>query len=249
MVTNEPNGPDCGGESHSGLSRRRFVQAAGVAAVGATAALGAGPVTTSEAAESPPTTGQQALGILLAGNRRWASGRARHPHQSIARREALARGQSPFAVVFSCIDSRVPPEIVFDRGLGDMFAVRTGAQTVDPVPLGSVEFGAEESATRLVLVLGHQRCGAVIAAIEAIQHNGGHAPGHIQALVNALKPAYRVAVEEPGDLVDNMVRAQTRLTVALLKNDPVMAEHVQSGTLLIVGGYYSLDTGLVQIIA
>ena len=203
----------------------------------------------SEAAESRPTTGQQALDLLLAGNRRWVTGRVRHPHQSIKRRMSLTHSQSPFAVVFSCIDSRVPPELVFDRGLGDIFVIRTGAQTVDDVPLGSVEYGPEENGTPLIFVLGHQSCGAVKAAIDAIQHNHGHAPGHIQAIVNALKPAYNVAIHQSGDLVDNMVRAQTRLTVALLKRDKVLAERVHAGELMIVGGRYSLDTGGVEIIA
>jgi carbonic anhydrase len=160
----------------------------------------------------------------------------------------LTQSQSPFAVVFSCIDSRVPPELVFDRGLGDIFVIRTGAQTVNDVTLGSVEFGPEETGTPLIIVLGHQRCGAVIAAIHAIQ-NHGHAPGHIQAVVDALKPAYNVAIHQSGDLVDNMVRAQTKLTVALLKSDPALAERVQAGELMIVGGRYSLETGRVEIIA
>ncbi len=230
------------------LSRRRFIRNAGVAGLGATAGVAVGPVAVSEATESRPTTGQHALGLLLAGNRRWVTGRVRHPHQSIRRRMSLTQSQSPFAVVFSCIDSRVPPELVFDRGLGDMFVIRTGAQTVDDVTLGSVEFGPEENGTPLILVLGHQRCGAVIAAINAIQ-NHGHAPGHIQAVVDALKPAYNVAIHQSGDLVDNMVRAQTKLTVALLKSDPVLAERVHAGELMIVGGRYSLDTGGVEIIA
>ena len=234
--------------SPSYLSRRHFIRNAGVAGLGATAGIAVAPVAVSEATESRPTTGQHALGLLLAGNRRWVTGQVRHPHQSIKRRMSLAQSQSPFAVVFSCIDSRVPPELVFDRGLGDMFVIRTGAQTVDDVTLGSVEFGPEENGTPLILVLGHQRCGAVIAAINAIQ-NHGHAPGHIQAVVDALKPAYNVAIHQSGDLVDNMVRAQTKLTVALLKSDPVLAERVHAGELMIVGGRYSLDTGGVEIIA
>jgi carbonic anhydrase len=230
------------------LSRRHFIRNAGVAGLGATAAVAVGPVAVSEATESRPKTGQQALGLLLAGNRRWVTGRVRHPHQSIRRRMSLTQSQSPFAVVFSCIDSRVPPELVFDRGLGDVFVIRTGAQTVDDVALGSVEFGPEETGTPLILVLGHQRCGAVIAAIDVIQ-NHGHAPGHIQAVVDALRPAYNVAIHQSGDLVDNMVRAQTKLTVALFKRDPVLAERVHAGELMIVGGRYGLDTGGVEIIA
>jgi carbonic anhydrase len=239
------------------LSRRRLIRLAGLAG-------GAGLVTThappaaavaapaAEAdtlAESRPANPREALQLLLAGNRRWVSGCARHPHQSIARRQTVATGQSPFAVVFSCIDSRVPPELVFDRGLGDVFVVRTGAQSVDDIALGSVEFGPAEFGTQLIVVLGHQRCGAVTATIEAIRHGGGQAPGHIQAVVNALRPAYQVAVAMPGDLVDNMVRAQTKLTVARLTADPLLAERIRAGALMVVGGRYDLDTGRVDLVA
>jgi carbonic anhydrase len=156
----------------------------------------------------------------------------------------------PFATVISCIDSRVPPELVFDRGLGDMFVVRTGAQALDErVVLGSIEFGPVNYASaRLMLVLGHQRCGAVEAAIKVIE-SGGRAPGHIQAVVNALRPAYRVAARQHGDLLDNMIRAQTRLAVQRLKLDRPLRKLIESEGLVIVGGHYLLDSGAVQLIA
>jgi carbonic anhydrase len=235
------------------LSRRHLIRLAGLAggaglsttlAPPAFAAVAADPST-----ETRPASPREALAVLLAGNQRWVSGRVRHPHQSIARREAVAALQAPFAVVFSCIDSRVPPELVFDRGLGDIFVVRTGGQSVDDVTLGSVELGPEEFNTGLIVVLGHERCGAVAATIEAIDENGGRAPGHVQAVVNALRPAYDVAVRQPGDLVDNMVRAQTSLTVTRLKADPLLAGRVRAGALLVVGGRYDLDSGRVDLIA
>lgn len=192
----------------------------------------------------------EALRLLMEGNERWASGNAIHPHQSVEWREHVADHQEPFAAVVSCIDSRVPPEIVFDRGLGDMFTVRTGAQTLDQgVVLGSIEFGPVlYRPTRLVFVLGHHRCGAVIAAIDSIE-SGEPAPGHIGAVVDALKPAYAVAKPLPGDLVENMIRAQIRLTVDELKHDKVLADLIASDGLEVVGGYYSLDTGIVTLIA
>jgi carbonic anhydrase len=154
--------------------------------------------------------------------------------------------QSPFATVICCIDSRVPPEVVFDAGLGDLFAIRTGAQTLDEqVVLGSIEFGpVNYSTAKLMFVLGHQDCGAVSAAIKVIE-SGGRAPGHIQAVVDALRPAYRIAKPQPGHLLDNMIRAQTRLTVQRLRRDPVLRKL----DLLIVGGRYDLYAGLVEIIA
>jgi carbonic anhydrase len=218
------------------LTRRAFVRAAGVAGLGLTGVV-ASPATTPAAPTTDP------LGQLLAGNRRWAAGRPRHPHTSVARRAQVARGQDPFAVVFTCIDSRVPPELVFDRGLGDLFVVRTGAHVVDDAVLGSLEFGPAELGTPLVFVLGHERCGAVIAAIEAFEHHGGRAPGHIQAVVDALEPAYRAAAGRPGDPVENTVRAQTQLTVARLRHDSLLQD-VQ-----VVGGRYDLDTGRVELVA
>jgi carbonic anhydrase len=221
------------------LSRRTLMRTAGVVAGLGAAGVAAGPAH----AEPAPRDGHAALYLLLAGNRRWMRGTPVHPNQSVQRREQVAGGQSPFAVVFSCIDSRVPPEVVFDRGLGDLFVVRTGAHAVDDVTLGSVEFGPAELGTPLVLVLGHERCGAVIATIEAFAHHGGTAPGHIQAVVHALEPAYRAAVGRPGDLVENTVRAQTRLTVDRLRADPLLADRV------VIGGRYDLDTGRVDVVA
>ncbi|GII25109.1 carbonic anhydrase [Planosporangium mesophilum] len=241
------------------LSRRRLLRLAGLSGgAGLAAALtppaAATPATSTTAAtetitEPWPAGPRDALALLLEGNRRWVSGCPRHPHQSIARREAVAAGQSPFAVVFSCIDSRVPPELVFDRGLGDLFVVRTGGQSVDDVVLGSIEFGPAEFDTGLIMVLGHTRCGAVAATIEAVEDHAGRAPGHIQAVVDALRPAYEIAVRQPGDVVDNTVRAQTALTVARLKADDQLADRARAGALVVVGGRYDLDSGRVELVA
>jgi carbonic anhydrase len=237
------------------VSRRRFLRSAGIGAAVMVAdpvaalALAAEPL--PEAASTPQQglTPRQAFNLLIAGNRRWVSGRATHPHQSVKRRRALRHAQHPFATIFSCIDSRVPPEVVFDRGIGDLAVIRTGAQVLDEgVVFGSIQFGPGHLGTPLLLVMGHQRCGAVSAAIHAIEH-GGTAPGHIQSIVDALRPAYRVAVKQAGDLVDNMVRAQTKLTVERLKHDALIEEFIARGALEVAGGYYSLDTGAVSIIA
>lgn len=193
---------------------------------------------------------REALALLLAGNERWAAGRAEHPRQSPAWREHVAPRQDPFGVVVSCVDSRVPPELVFDCGLGEIFVIRTGAQVLDRrIVLGSVEFGpVNYAATRLILVLGHSGCGAVSAAISVLS-SGGKAPGHLQAVVDALRPAYRAALGQPGDLMDNMVRAQTRLAVDRLRRDRSLRELIAGDGLLIAGGHYDLYTGQVTIIA
>jgi carbonic anhydrase len=229
------------------MSRRSFAAMAGGAGLLA-AGLASGDATDALAASadeaSRPIGPKAALRLLMAGNLRWVRGTARHPRQSPKWRRFLADHQNPFATVVSCIDSRVPPEIVFDCGLGEMFVIRTGAQTLDDqVVLGSIEFGpAFFASARLMFVLGHQGCGAVEKAIGVIR-SGGRAPGHIQAVVDALRPAYYVAKPQPGCLVDNMVRAQIRLTVQRLKADPLL------GNQLIVGGYYAMASGAVDIIA
>ena len=193
---------------------------------------------------------REALRLLMEGNQRWVRGRLEHPHQSAERRREVAAHQDPLALVFSCIDSRVPPEIVFESGIGDLFVFRTGAEAMDnQVVLGSVEFGPNGyESSRLIFVLGHERCGAVTAAIAAIE-SGEPAPGHIQAVVDALRPAYDVAVGQPGDMVENMVRAQVRLDVAELKADPLIARLIADHGLLVVGGQYDLTSGAVEIIA
>jgi carbonic anhydrase len=231
------------------LSRRGFLTSSGVGVAAAIGAAGAVDALASPEARGAAQSPRQALKLLLDGNRRWVTGKVTHPHQSVARRRALRHVQHPFATVFSCIDSRVPPELAFDRGIGDLAVIRTGAHVLDAgVVFGSVEFTPDHLHTPLILVMGHQRCGAVEAAIHTIQ-SGGKAPGHIQAIVDALRPAYHVAVKQPGDLLDNMVRAQTRLTVKRVRRDPLISEFIMRGELAVVGGYYSLDSGAVSIIA
>lgn len=239
---------------HASLSRRGFVTAAGSTGVAALAGSALGGAAAAQAdevsAEQYPASQAAALRLLMQGNDRWARGTPRHPHQSVAWRRHVAGGQKPFATVLSCIDSRVPPEIVFDRGLGDLFVIRTGAQTLDDlVVLGSVEFGPNGfPSSRLILVLGHSSCGAITAAISAIQ-SGRRAPGHIQAVVDALRPAYHVAVRQPGELEHNMNLAQTRLTVQRLKRVPLLRRLIVTDGLKIVGGHYKLETGRVKLIA
>lgn len=200
--------------------------------------------------EVEPSDPQDVLKLLLDGNRRWAEGRLEHPHQSVQRRHQVADHQDPLAVIFTCIDSRVPPEIIFDRGIGDLFVIRTGAQALDDqVVLGSVEFGPNGyGPSRPIVVLGHERCGAIMAAIAFIT-SGNRAPGHLQAEVEALRPAYHAAAAMTGDLVENMVRAQVRLTVDRLKADPLIAALMREHGLPVVGGRYDLTSGLVEMIA
>jgi carbonic anhydrase len=198
-------------------------------------------------ASRKPGAARKALERLAEGNRRFVTGEMIHPHQDVERRLKVVAGQKPFAQVFSCIDSRVPPEVVFDQGLGDLFVIRTGAQTLDELVQGSVEFGPLKYGTPLVVVMGHQHCGAVAAAVESLGHGTDLGP-RLNRIVTALKPAYDAAKASgvPEDeLVDATIRQQTALTVKALEADQRLTPLISQGRLLIEGAYYSLDTGKV----
>ncbi|MEU8616018.1 carbonic anhydrase, partial [Actinoplanes sp. NPDC048791] len=189
-----------------------------------------------------------ALARLLAGNRRFVSGHARHPHQTLADLHEVAAGQHPFAITIGCADSRVSPEFLFDQGLGDLFDNRVAGNIVDDLLLGSIEFAVEEFGSPLVVVLGHERCGAVTATIDAIESGAG-APGHIGTIVDALRPIVEPELSRPGDVVDNAVRANIRAQAAqLTARSELLAEHVRAGELRIVGARYDLDTGRVALV-
>ena len=146
------------------------------------------------------------------------------------------------------MDSRVPPELVFDQGLGDLFVVRTAGQVIDNVVLGSLEYAVEEG-VKLVMVLGHQSCGAVKATIQVLQTNG-HADGQIETLVEAIKPAVIAAQSQPGDLLDNSVRANVMLEVEYLKSSSQIISHaLDGGAIKLVGARYDLESGAVSVIS
>ena len=189
-------------------------------------------------------TPDQALQMLVTGNRRYVSGQALHPNQSAERRQALVSGQQPFAAVLACADSRVPPEVFCDQGLGDLFVVRNAGNVVDDVVLGSLEYAVEHLGAPLVAVIGHTRCGAITAAVQ-----GGHAPGHSASVVDRLKPAVAAASGEAGNAVLNAVVANVRQAVAALKAcEPILAEAARIGRLQVAGGVYHLDTGELELI-
>lgn len=228
------------------MVNRRALLLSGITLV-AVAACERGSTTAVTTESSPGHT--DPLEALKAGNARFAGGQMTHPHQSPSRRAELAGDQDPMAIVFSCIDSRVPPEIVFDQGLGDLFVVRTGAQDYDALIEGSIEYGAVMDHTPLMVVLGHQRCGAVTAAVKSLeQHNP--APARLADVVEALKPAYLRAKQARqnslDDLIEGTIRAQIQLTVNALRADPPLASNTERNELRIVGAYYTLDTGVVS---
>jgi carbonic anhydrase len=185
-----------------------------------------------------------ALGRLLEGNARFVTSGAGHPRQDAERRELLAGGQAPFAIIVSCSDSRVPPEVVFDQGLGDLFVIRVAGNVVDDLELASIEYAAEHLGTKLVMILGHERCGAVTAAVQ-----GGHLPGHLPALMEALRPAVDARREAHGDPVEGAMLANVELTAARVRgSEPILAGLAAAGELKVVGARYDLDTGVVEVI-
>jgi carbonic anhydrase len=178
----------------------------------------------------------------MAGNERYVADKPIHGSTHAARRGQVAQSQSPIAIIVSCADSRVGPEIVFDQDLGDIFVVRSAGNVVDDVQLGSIEYAVEHLHSSLIMVVGHERCGAVKAAVE-----GGHAPGHLGAFLHHIEPAVETTKGMAGDKVDNAVAENVRNVVKQLKAaGPVVAEAVNSGKIMVVGARYDLDTGRVE---
>jgi len=202
-------------------------------------------------------TALQALEQLRLGNRRFVSG---DPHlatlTSQARRVELANGQAPFAVILGCSDSRVPVEIVFDHGLGDLFVIRVAGNIVAPSLVGSVEFAAERFGTRLVVVLGHSRCGVVTATLEELQRPTTptltNQSRNVYSIVERIRPAVEGLLEtdlrhDPEALVHHAIRANIRASANHLRHGSQIIEQlIQSDGLLVVGAEYSLETGEVE---
>ena len=201
----------------------------------------------ASAEEKNGITGAEAMQKLLEGNARYVSGNVSHQDQYVVeRRSELISSQHPFAIVVGCSDSRVPPEAVFDQGLGDIFVVRTAGQVLDNASLGSIEYAVEHLGVPLVVVLGHDSCGAVTAAVK-----GGEAPGHLESLVESIQPAVDEAkkLNNEGELLNNSIDDNIKNIQKDLKSaEPILSEKVQKGELKVVGARYHLDTGVVQII-
>jgi len=195
--------------------------------------------------DQPSVAPAEAISKLKEGNGRYTSGNLQHPGQTTERRSELTKSQHPFAVIVSCSDSRVPPEIVFDQGLGDLFIFRVAGNVIDDHGLGSIEYAVDHLNVRLIVVLGHQSCGAVQAAKETIAAKG-KAPGHIESLVTAIKPAVEATAK---DDLDTTIKANVKHVVqALRSSTPILKAKVDSGELRVVGGYYSLDSGAVTFL-
>ncbi len=230
-------------------SRRAFVRRA----CWATASLGAG-VTALPlfAADTGKTslTADQALAKLKQGNADFLDNRPKAPLQDQRRRLEIARGQTPFAILVGCSDSRVPPELLFGTGLGELFIVRNAGNTVDTVALGSIQYGALVLGAPLIVVLGHERCGAVEAAVSVVEKNATF-PGSIGQMIEPIIPAVLRAKSGgalQGDaLLDAAIRQNVERTVERLrKSEPSLIEPLRDGKLKVVGARYDLDDGKVE---
>jgi carbonic anhydrase len=199
-------------------------------------------------------TPAQAWQALREGNARFVTGRREHPNQDVDRRTKLAQGQNPFAVVFGCSDSRVAAEIIFDRGLGDLFVVRTAGHVVDAGVLGSLEFGVTILSTPLVVVLGHDHCGAVIATLKA--HLEGAMPGgYVRDIVERVSPSLITSRPLASALTDDreldrLIADHTQHTGEfLMERSTAIAARVAAGECAVVGVTYSLDEGRARLVS
>lgn len=229
------------------ISRRNAIKfGAGVVGAG-TLAVGVGLQPGSEEkaiAASDPTTPDETIKALLDGNRRFVQRKRTNPHQDTARLAEVAKTQKPFASILSCADSRVPSEIVFDQGFGDLFVCRVAGNIATPEEIGSLEFGAAVLGSKVIMVMGHERCGAVAATIK-----GASVPGQIGSLLEAIKPAVAKSEGQPGDRLENACKANVLVQIEKLKSSPVLAQLIKENKLKIVGGYYDLDTARVSLVS
>jgi carbonic anhydrase len=230
-------------------TRRDFVRLTGLAAGAAGLAVhSSGRAAGAQAADRSPDA---VLARLIEGNKRFIKGDLAHPGRRPEDFAPLAEGQAPLAIIIGCADSRVAPELVFDQGVGDLFVVRVAGNIVTgagPTMKGSIEFAVAVLGARLIVVLGHEKCGAVKAAVDHIDANDT-LPGSIRDLVELIRPAAVAVRGKPGDKLENAIRANVGQGVERLKGlDPILSDFTRKGELKVVGAVYELRTGLVKFL-
>ncbi len=229
-------------------SRREFMRRSRLA-VGATG-LAFPMIGSASGQPAPARNPDTVLARLLEGNKRFVNGQLVNPGRRPADFAPLAEGQAPLAIIVGCADSRVSPELVFDQGVGDLFVVRVAGNVISgagPFIKGSIEFAVAELGARLIVVLGHEACGAVKAAVAHIDANDV-LPGAIRDLVEVIRPAAASVRGKPGDKLDNAIEANVALGVERLKGlDPILSGLVKTGELKVVGAIYKLRTGVVDV--
>lgn len=188
--------------------------------------------------------------MMIDGNSRYVNSQATHQHQDSHRRAEVSGGQHPFAAIVSCSDSRVPPEVIFDQGIGDLFVIRLAGNIINDAAIGSIEYAVEHLGVKYVMVLGHESCGAIKASIQ-----GGEAPGHIDSITRAIAPAIASVKEKNAniqakDLPEACMKANVAMIVQKLKHtEPFLKHMVEKGDLMVVGARYDLDDGQVSIMS
>lgn len=235
------------------VGRRSILKLAGIGGMGLAAAVGGGVLWSSHQASVPQSatgsdrktvSADEALKKLMDGNRRFVQQKRVYPGQSRSRLQETATSQFPFAAILGCADSRVPDEIIFDQGIGDIFVVRVAGNVATPEVIGSLEYSTALLGSQLIMVLGHERCGAVTAAVKEEE-----VPGIISSFVEEIKPAVKRVRNQSGDPVENSVVSNIKYQVELLaKNSTVFKDLIQQGKLKIVGARYDLDIGEVRLI-
>lgn len=228
------------------LSRRHLLKfGAGVVGTGAiTAGLGSKLVFPDRAVAQDNMTPEQALKSLMDGNKRFVTEKRENPRRTLARLAEIAQTQKPFASILSCADSRVPAEIIFDQGFGDLFICRIAGNVATAEEIGSLEFGTLVLGSKVIMVMGHKRCGAVDATIK-----GAQVPGQIASLLDAIKPSLKNSENQRGDRLENATKANVLYQMEKLKSSPVISQLIEEGKLKVVGGYYDLDTGAVTMVS
>jgi carbonic anhydrase len=227
-------------------SRRKMLAALGMASLAGMA---------GQASAAPPKpdnvlTPDEALERLMRGNERYASNQIAERDFS-STRDGLAMAQNPYASLLSCADSRVSPELCFDEARGDLFVTRIAGNYVTTDILASLEYGAAVLKAPLIMVLGHTRCGAITATVDALK-NDTNFPGHIQSITTALMPAVRASAktEHRGTLIEAATKENIRRNVKLLQEaTPVLSRSVRDGKVKVVGGIYRLDTGRIELVS
>src|SRR5262245_50047632 len=234
------------------LSRRDFVALSSAAGLSLGFRRANAQIPAAKRPSTNPPTAEEILRDLMDGNTRFTSGQVTGPRRAPSDFAALAEGQRPEAVILGCADSRVSPEILFDQGVGDLFVVRVAGNVVGgagPVVKGSIEYAIAELQVPLIMVLGHSNCGAVKAAVQHIDAHDA-LPGAINDLVNLIKPAVEKSRSQPGDKLENAIRANVALGVERLKSlAPILGAAVEEKKIKVVGATYELKTGKVSLVA
>lgn len=235
------------------IDRRKFLKLGASAVGGALIATATGNRSNATEPQKNPSaisrvepnlSPDAALSLLLDGNKRFVEQKYVNPNQDVPRIVEVSKNQSPFACVLSCSDSRVSPEIVFDRGLGDLFVVRDAGNVATPGEIGSLEYGTLVLGAKIILVLGHENCTAIQTALRGVS-----LPGSFGNIVEAVLPAVKSVEKERGNAIENAVKANIFLQKERVKNSPIIARLIREQKLKVVGAYYDLNTGRVSLLS